>query len=423
MKNERNILSTELLYETDSYLKEFTATVLSCDATTYKEVFPEDKENAEKELYAVCLDRTAFFPEGGGQKADTGVIDGIRVLDVQRINGEVIHYTASALAEGNSVLGKIDFETRFLRMQNHSGEHLLCGIIHNNYGYDNVGFHISDDVLTIDIDGYLTPEELSKMEELANKAVYENVPITISFPEEGELEKIDFRSKLELTEGVRLVTIEGYDVCACCAPHVDRTGEIGLIKIVNSFKHRGGTRIEIKAGKLAYNDYVGLDKDEKSLMDILSVKRGEASEAAERLSEKCKALSAENSALKKQITDMIISATVSGLKQREENDLRPELIFTDTMDEVQLRNLINACVEVFSGIVAGFMRVENAESESYRFLIRKGDSEKVIKLTELAKKMREDLSAKGGGSEQMIQGNIVLSEKEIRDYFYNCYNI
>lgn len=401
MKNERNITSTELLYENDSYLKEFEATVISC----------EESENGR---YALILDRTAFFPEGGGQKSDTGTIENAEVFDVQRIEGQVIHYVSDSFKEGSTVHGSLNFEERFEKMQNHSGEHLICGIIHNLYGYDNVGFHLDSDlVTTVDIDGYLTPEQLKDVELRANQVIYSNAPITVSYPREEELATIEFRSKLELSDGIRLVTIEGVDVCACCAPHVKSCGEIGITKIITSFKHRGGTRFLLKSGMSAYIDYLSLDSDEKSLMDLLSVSRGDAYEAALKLNAKCLALQENNSTLKKELTDMVTKSVLDKLKARDKDDTSPELIFTETMDEVQLRALINSCVESYPIIVAGFMKLD---SGGYRFIIRNGNNSSSIGLKEIAERMRSELGAKGGGNDLMIQGNVNKSEDEIRSF-------
>ena len=222
---------TKKLYDLDSHRRDFTAAVLRCDA--------------DGERYAVVLDQTLFFPEGGGQPADTGVLGGARVLDVQITQEAIVHYTDAPLTPGAQVRGEIDWPQRFRRMQGHSGEHIISGLIHSEYGLDNVGFHLGQDTISMDYNGELTWPQLMHIEQLANEAVYRNVPIRTEYPSPEQLAQMTYRSKLDLTEDVRIVTVEGYDVCACCAPHVSCTGEIGAIKFTSVMRHRGGIRVTI----------------------------------------------------------------------------------------------------------------------------------------------------------------------------------
>lgn len=224
---------TEKLYDKDSHLKEFTGTVLSC------------KKTGEK--YAVTLNRTAFFPEGGGQQSDRGYIGEAYISDVQIKNGEILHFADKPLSVGQAYDCKLDFDFRFRNMQNHSGEHIISGIIHRFYGFNNVGFHLGAE-MTMDFDGELTRQQLDEIEDLANKAVYENLPVKAYYPTDEELESLDYRSKLDLKENVRIVEIKGVDVCACCARHVKSTGEIGIIKILDFEKYKGGVRLIVKCG-------------------------------------------------------------------------------------------------------------------------------------------------------------------------------
>ncbi len=204
----------ERLYNEDAYIREFDAEVISCtEAGTG---------------YEVLLDRSAFFPEGGGQPADTGTLGNARVLDVQERRGEVVHMTDRALLPGSTVHGAIDWDRRFERMQEHSGEHIVSGLIHRKYGYDNVGFHMGEEI-RLDLSGVLTWDELMDIEREANEIVFLDVPLHIWIPGEEELSRTDYRSKKELSGDVRLVEIPGADICACCGTHVKRTGEIGPI--------------------------------------------------------------------------------------------------------------------------------------------------------------------------------------------------
>ena len=220
-------MSTTRLFDQDAYLGEFEATV--------------ERSVCEGGMYRVLLDQTAFFPEGGGQPADEGTLDGIFVTDVQEIDGEIWHTVEAPLEPGKTVVGKLDFEKRFSNMQNHCGEHIVSG-------FNNVGFHMGSDVITVDFDGVLTEEQLYDVEQEANEAVLRNVPVTISYPSKEELETMDYRSKKEIEGQVRIVTIEGYDSCACCGTHVAKTGEIRLIKILSAQKYKEQLRTQ-KSGK------------------------------------------------------------------------------------------------------------------------------------------------------------------------------
>ena len=223
---------TEKLFYNDSHLSKFTAMVLECE--------PYEKKEG---CYAVELDRTAFFPEGGGQYADTGKLEDAKVSDVREKNGRILHITDQPFEAGEIVEGEIDWETRFMKMQQHTGEHIVSGIVHARYGFNNVGFHLGTEDCTMDFDGEISKEALQEIELEANRAVWKNLTIEVSYPSKEELEELDYRSKIEIEGQVRIVTGPGYDVCACCAPHVNYTGEIGMIKLVNMINYKGGERI------------------------------------------------------------------------------------------------------------------------------------------------------------------------------------
>lgn len=398
MENKRLISETDKIYEKDAYVATFEATVISC-----KKI--EDK-------YGVILDATVFFPEGGGQTSDTGKLNDLLVNDVQLVDGNIIHYTEGEIAEGSQVTGKIDWESRYRKMQNHSGEHLFCGIIHNKYGYDNVGFHMDEEEVTLDVNGELSTEQLKEVEMLANKAVYENQTINISFPSSDELVNMEYRSKLDMLENVRLVTIENYDVCACCAPHVARTGEIGIIKIIDSFFHRGGTRITIRAGISAFEDYVKLNEANRGLTALLSAKRYETHEFAVKFDRKYHALIEENIRLKKLLSENESKDILEKMALRTTDDVTPEIIFSETFDRVQMRNVINSVVEKYSIIVAGFI---GSDKEGYDYIIGKNKALD-INLSLKAKEINAAFDGSGGGKPEMIQGHINGRKKEIINF-------
>ncbi len=378
------------LYDADSHLYDFDASVISCEKT--------DKG------FAIVLDKTAFFPEGGGQPADEGTLNGIAVTDVQIKDGIITHTTAEEIPAGSAVKGAVDSEIRFRRMQNHSGEHIVSGLIHKLFGYNNVGFHMGSEDVTLDLDGVLTREDLDKIEMLANRAVYENVNVRAEYPSPEILKDLDYRSKLDLTENVRIVTIEGYDVCACCAPHVSKTGEIGIIKLLDFLKYKGGVRIHMLCGFDALEDYNRRYKNVAAISAKLSAKQAEVYEAVERLSAE---LSAEKQAageLKRQLVAMKIAAL-------EPTDGNMVLVEKD-MDMLNLRNLVNEAVQLCGGICAAF---SGSDENGYNYII----ASKNVPLRVEAKAINAALNGRGGGKDEMIQGSAKATEAEIRAYFLN----
>lgn len=375
------------MYDIYPYVKEFAATVVSC----------EEKDG----FYSVVLDQTAFFPEGGGQSADTGKIEAANVLDVQISDDVVYHKTDKPLKIGVRVICEIDWETRFLRMQNHSAEHLVSGIIHNLYGYNNVGFHMNDRVITLDCDGPLTETDIAKIELEANKAIYANKKINILFPLADELSKYDYRSKLDITENVRLVEIEDYDLCACCAPHVATTGEIGVIKILNYIPYKKGTRIEMVAGLLAFNDYCNLHNSNKSIMNLLSAKRLETAEAVERIHNESNSVKYENKRLSAELA----------LLQMEKHIIPDGVcVFVNNASYDELRNCSNTLVDDFSYCYA----FSNTDGDNYIYIIASKENNVREKVQELNKAF----NGKGGGRDFYAQGKIIANSKEeILKYF------
>lgn len=403
MKNERSLKGrTELLYEADAYMKEFDAEVINCIPFLQLNRNQEIKLDYAEQYYAIELNQTAFFPEGGGQKSDTGFLNNYDVIDVFKEKGCIYHLINNCLNNGDKVHGKLDFKKRYRNMQNHSGEHLVCGLIHSIFGYENVGFHLSDSLITVDLNGVLSSDDFNLIEEKANEAVYENKNIYVVFPEDKD--ELDYRSKLELEDDIRVVIIDGYDACACCAPHLKTTSEIGLIKILDFMNHRGGTRFTLQCGQSAFETFQDIFKQNKEIMNLLSAKRELCFEAVKRQSEQLKATHQLEIQLKNEISSLYI-----------ENIKNESIFFTEILDDVQIRNIINECCKQDYKIVAGFMK---QNSNNYRYII--GKNEKLeIDLKQLAKELQQHFESRGGGSDKMIQGSINATELEIRSYFKN----
>lgn len=380
---------TEKLYYSDSHLHEFEAELLSC--------------TQDKKGFAVILDKTAFFPEGGGQLSDSGFIGGVRVAEVHEKGGEVIHYCESALEPGNYNCS-IDWEQRYRRMQNHSGEHIFSGFTHQLHGFDNVGFHMGAECMTMDFSGELTWEQLTQIEQLANEAVRKNLPIISSFPTENELKAMEYRSKLELTENVRIVDIPGVDRCACCAPHVSNTGEIGLIKLLDCQRHRGGVRVSLICGMDALDNVRVMQKNVTLISNLLSAKRAESAQAVERVLN-------EQQRLKERVAS--VNMELARLKAAAfENTEGNICVFDSVQDEPALREMVNMLMEKCDGFVAAF---SGSDAEGYRYII----GSKNVDLRANGRAINAGIGGKGGGSKEMIQGRASAGAEDIEKFIMN----
>ena len=336
------IAKTVRLYDQDAYATEFEAEVLAC----------EEVEKKEKKVYQVWLDQTLFFPEEGGQSPDMGTIDGIKVLDVQIKDEVITHTLAAPLAVGTMVKGVVDWKHRFYNMQQHSGEHIFSGIVHNRFGYDNVGFHLSDSIVTMDFNGVITAEDIEKIETEVNQAIIENIPVEVSYPTKEELKVLEYRSKIEIEGQVRIVTIPGYDVCACCAPHVRRTGEIGMLKVMNVQSYKGGVRISILCGFRALEAF-------RQKADIITELMAQFSTNQEALVENVTKLKNTNQTMKNQLASAkqeLMEYKVAAIPEDSEN----AILFESDLDTPVERNVVSGLVEQCTGICA--VLVGNDES-------------------------------------------------------------
>ena len=262
------------LYYQTPYVKSFMCTVEHC-------------EESGKGTWLVILNQTGFYPEGGGQPYDTGTLNGIPVLSVHERGEQVIHELAQPIEEGTLAEGIIDWQRRYDNMQLHTGEHILSGLVHRHFGYDNVGFHMGTEEVTVDFNGVIEPEELERLEDEANQLVYANVPVKVLYPTEEELRTMEYRSKKELSGLVRIVEVPGGDVCACCGTHVENTGEVGIIKIRSMIHYKGGVRLSMLCGRRALLDYRDRLKDEIRISNLLSAKLIQVPDAVEKLKNDC----------------------------------------------------------------------------------------------------------------------------------------
>lgn len=382
---------TEKLFYEDSHMITFSATVEAC-------------EN-KGDYYEAVLDRTAFFPEGGGQYADTGVIDGIKVLDVQEKGGIIYHKMEGPLEVNSVVEGTIDWEERFSKMQNHSGEHIVSGLVHEMYGYDNVGFHMGKDAITMDFNGVLTKEDLKVIEQKANEAVTKNFDIEILYPSKEELSNMVYRSKIEIEGQVRIVRFPGYDVCACCAPHMNKTGEIGLIKLIGLQNYKGGVRVSMLCGFRALADYNEKAEQVKNISVMLSAKENEVSQEVLKLKEELAAQKNKIYELKKSL----LTYKVNDIPEQEEL----VVFFDSELEGNGPRELMNMLLEKQAKVAVVFA---GNDVEGYRYVC----GSKTVDVRPLAKMLNEKFNGRGGGKPEMVQGSLCGGEKEIKEALNAC---
>ena len=377
---------TEKLFYEDSHMITFSAVVEACEKVG--------------DDYEAVLSRTAFFPEGGGQYADTGVIDGVEVTDVQERQGIIYHKMRGPLEVGKEVEGTIDWQERFSKMQQHSGEHIVSGLVHALLGYDNVGFHMGKDAITMDFNGIITKEQLKEIERKANEAVVKNLEIQVLYPSKEGLAKIEYRSKIEIDGQVRIVLVPGYDTCACCAPHVKKTGEIGVIKLVGLQNYKGGVRVSMLCGFRAIADYEEKFESVKRISVMLSVKENEVAEEVARLKEELAVQKQKNAETQKKLL-------VHKVQELEEGqDI--VVLFEPELEDNAPRELVNLVMSKGVEVAAVFA---GKESEGYRYVI----GSKSVDVRSCARVLNERFHGRGGGKPEMVQGSLCGNEIEIRE--------
>lgn len=377
---------TDKLYYQDSHLQEFDATVLACSQA--------------ETGWEVTLDATAFYPLGGGQAADTGTLGGTHVLDTRERGEEIIHLCDGPLTVGQTVHGKIDYENRFLRMQQHSGEHIVSGIIFKRWGWHNVGFHMNLNSIVIDFDGAVPQDALPEIEAEANKAVWQNIPLHIWVPGKEELEKVSYRTKKALPWPVRIVEIPGYDTCACCGTHVAATGEIGLIKLFSAIPCRGGTRIEMACGGAALATLNRVYDQNRQVSRLVSAQITQTAQLVKQTLDSMDALKFQLTKLERKLCARQAEKMIgAGNCFTVQEDLSPD----------GLRELTDAAAKVTGGITAVFGKT----AEGFGYCLAQPDGD----LKGLNKEMNAALNGRGGGKPFFQQGRVGAQKGEIRAFF------
>ena len=384
-------MKTNKLFYADTGLREFCATVVDCF---------ESKKGFEIEL-----DRTAFYPEGGGQAADRGTLNGIQVLHVHEDGERVLHLMEKPLSVGAQVAGVIDYDHRFDLMQQHTGEHIVSGIINARYGHHNVGFHMGFDSITIDFDGMIPAEDLPEIERLANEAIYRNIPLHIWTPSPEELPNVPYRTKRALPWPVRIVEVPGYDSCACCGLHVERTGEIGLIKLFSMVKFRSGVRIEMLCGKRCLDFLSRSHEQNRQVSGAFSAKILETGEAARKMNELLESQKRRIAELE----TMMFRTIAEGCTGKGDT-----LLIRENLDSVGVRKLADLVAERCGGTAAVFS--DNGDGSFGYCLIRHGGD-----LRAFNREMTSALDGRGGGRPECQMGTVRRGRESILQHFVSFY--
>ncbi len=380
-------IRTRKLYYEDAYKTEFTAKVVSANAGD------------------IVLDRTAFFPEEGGQSADTGVLGGFRVADVKIKDGEIHHLLEDRNASfeaGTEIYGRIDWQHRFSNMQQHSGEHIFSGLVHSTYGFDNVGFHLSDNEVTLDFNGVIGPDGIRDIERRANEIIFRNIPSEIRFLSGEEAKTAEYRSKINLDDEIRVVTYPGVDACACCAPHVALTGEIGCLKVVGLQNYKGGIRVSILCGMRAMEVFF----HDRDILEKTANYLSNSTDEVYHLVVKARTELAETKAALAEAAKKLVQVRIDQIPAGDGN----AVLFEESLDAGAMRSAVNSLVQKkngFCGVFAG------SDADGYRYVIGKqgGDARTINN------ELREKFGARGGGKPEMVQGSVTASRADIETLF------
>ena len=380
-------METEKLYYADPFLAEFTATVLDCQA--------------DKNGFSVVLNRTAFYPEGGGQPADHGTLNGSSVTDVHEKAGLIFHTVEQAVEPGSLVTGKLDWARRFDHMQQHSGEHILSGILCQNYHCDNVGFHLGADTVTIDYNAEISWEQALAAEAEANAVIWADRAVEIAYPSSSELQALDYRSKKELTGQVRIVTFPAADCCACCGTHVLRAGQVGLVKVLSCQKFREGVRLEIVCGRRALRLLSTVYDQNRAAAQALSVKPVDTFSAVERLQSELAAAKTRVNELEEQsFLSLATGYEGAGNTLLLSSPLRPDAV----------RKLADAVAQRCGGLAAVFA----GEETVWNYALVRADGQDIAPLV---KDLNAALHGRGGGRNGFAQGSVQAEKAAIQAFF------
>ena len=379
-------MEVKKLYYADSHLKAFSAVITGCQEV--------------KGGWAVTLDATAFYPTGGGQECDLGTLGGANVLDVKEQGEEIIHLCDAPLEIGSTVEGAINWQRRFDHMQQHSGEHLVMGQIYRKFGYHNVGFHMGTGLVTIDLDGPVTWEDLMQIECSVNRIICENRPVRTWYPSPEELPNVKYRSKKALPWPVRIVEFDRADVCACCGTHVQQTGEIGLVKFVSCIKFKEGVRIEMASGERAFKLFQNIFEQNRQVSQTFSAKILETGAAAQKFNELLLQEKYRATGLQRKIFAVIADSYAGAEKA---------VHFEEALNPGQVRELADTIAEKAATAVV----YSGTDETGYSLCI----ISKTTDTQALGKAVNTQLNGRGGGKPGAFQGSVQAKRAAIEGFF------
>ena len=373
-------METLRLYERQPDMMRFRATVLAC----------------RNSPCALILDRTAFFPEGGGQGADHGLLDGVPVLDVQEREGEILHFTQRPIPEGTRVEGLLDEGRRRDMMQQHTGEHMFSGLVCRLFDCSNVGFHIGSDLVTMDFSRKLTRDQILQVQDMVNEAIFRDLPVEILYPTDTELAKMEYRSKKEIRGQVRIVRIPGLDTCACCGTHVTSTGRVGQLKVLGLQNYKGGVRVSVLCGMRALEAENAMVLENQALRHLLSAPEGSLVPALQQLLQERDRL--------RQDRDSLAMECFRSLA-RSETDRRVRVLSAPFLTPAQLR----PAAALLKGAGPALVLVPREQGFSFALCMDRPE--------DTARALYERFGGRGGGRQDMIQGTLETgSPEEIRRF-------
>ncbi len=377
------------LYYREPYRSSFPAKVVS--------VSGPDQDG----LYQVVLEDSAFYPEGGGQPGDRGQVGPARVVDTRFVEGQQVQFTDAALEVGETYPAKLDFDRRFELMQQHTGEHLISGLAKQHYGAVNVGFHVNETEMTLDFNVPLQAADIALLEREANEIVFQNLPVEIIFPPLDQLDDLDYRSKKALEGPVRLIKVEGVDLCACCGTHLSRTGEIGLIKIVAGVNYKGGVRLTALCGRRALRDYAQLQKQAEGISQLYSLKSRELLPALEQPLAQM-AQDAETLKWRSRQLLTLLSDQAAG---------RPLVLFDQLLDKQNQKTLAKWIGERSRQLVLIFCPLTD-QTDHYRYVFHAEDYD----LGPLHEALKSAFKVQGGGKRGLFQGQVQASAPDLQHF-------
>ena len=371
------------LYNDNVMLKNCQATVLTCEERDGK--------------FFVELDQTVIFPEGGGQLSDRGKINGVNVLHASEKEGRLWHECDAPLEVGAEVEVTLDWAVRLDRMQQHCGEHILSFVCWKLFDSNNIGFHMNEDTVTVDLDKALSEEELLQVEQESNAIIWENRPITVLNLESEEAAKLPMRKFNANLQGIlRIVAVENADVCTCCGTHPPVTGMVGCLKIIRAERRKQGQRLEILCGARAMAEYA---KQNRILRDLATDLSSKVDEVPERYAKMKEEMANLNDALKEKtakLLDIEIQEVLAKAETRADGAKLLPLVLDDAKTGKNILPRVGALGNTLSVILA-----VQPERISYFVALGKdtaGDCRAYIKL------LNDTFGGRGGGKPDGAQG-------------------